>query len=325
MRRLLYFLIAIAVLVGIFMLFGPRPVHDETVRFDPASIGADPVAFLAAGEANFPAIRPGAEKEIIWIDPASKARTPLSVVYIHGFSATKEEIRPVPDDLAKALGANIFFARLTGHGQDGPAMATATMNSWINDMAEAMAIGTLIGERVIVVGTSTGATLATWAAAQPQFAEHMAALVFVSPNFAIQGASTGLLNMPWAEILLPMAMGQTRSFEPHNEGQAKWWTTSYPSRAVFPMGALLKVVSALHFEDIKVPMIIFQSRKDEVVVPEMSHQVHDRWGGPRQLVWVQESGDPSNHVLAGDILSPQNNALVVETTLTFLKEKAGLN
>jgi esterase/lipase len=122
-----------------------------------------------------------------------------------------------------------------------------------------------------------------------------------------------------------MAMGQTRSFEPHNEGQAKWWTTSYPSRAVFPMGALLKVVSALPFEEIKVPMIIFQSRKDEVVVPEMSHQVHDRWGGPRQLVWVEESGDPSNHVLAGDILSPQNNALVVETTLTFLKEKAGVN
>jgi esterase/lipase len=325
MRRLLLVLIAIAVLVGAFMLFGPRPAGDETVRFDPASIGPDPVAFLAAGEAKFPAIKPGAQKEIIWTDPATKARTPVSVIYIHGFSATRQEIRPVPDEIAKALGANIFYARLTGHGQDGPAMATATMNSWINDMAEAMAIGSLIGERVIVIGTSTGATLAAWAAAQPQFAKSMAALVFVSPNFAIHGASTGLLNMPWAEILLPMVMGQTRSFEPHNEGQAQWWTTSYPSRSVFPMGALLKVVSALHFEDVKVPLIVFQSRRDAVVVPEMSEQVYNRWGGPRQFVWVQDSGDPSNHVIAGDILSPQNNELVVQTTLTFLREKAGLN
>jgi esterase/lipase len=325
MRRSLVILTIVLGAVLAFMLFGPRPDTSQTVTFDPKSIGSDPVAFLAAEEAKIPNIRPGAEKEIIWADPATRARTAFSIIYVHGFSATKQEIRPVPDEIAKSLGANLFFTRLAGHGRDGPAMAEASLGAWLNDMAEAMAIGTAIGDRVIVIGTSTGATLATWAAARPEFAENMAGLVFISPNFAIQGASTGLLNMPWAEVLLPMIMGQTRSFEPHNEGQAKWWTTSYPSRAVFPMGALLKVVANIPFERISLPLIIFQSPDDEVVIPEISKQVYDRWGGPKQFVSVRQSEDPSNHVIAGDILSPGNNELVVQTTLTFLKDKAGVN
>jgi esterase/lipase len=325
MRRSLVILTIASGAVLALMLFGPRPDTSQTFAFKPDAIGSDPASFLAAEEAKVPNIRPGAQKEIVWADPATKARTPFSIVYIHGFSATKQEIRPVPDEIAKALGANLFFTRLAGHGRDGPAMAEASMGAWLNDMAEAMAIGTAIGERVIVIGTSTGATLATWAAARPEFAGKMAALVFVSPNFAIQGASTGLLNMPWAEVVLPMIMGKTRSFEPHNEGQAKWWTTSYPSRAVFPMGALLKVVANIPFERIDLPLIIFQSPDDKVVVPEMSRQVYDRWGGPKQFVSVRQSDDPSNHVIAGDILSPGNNELVVQTALAFLRDKAGVN
>lgn len=303
---------------AIAMLAGPRPDRDETITFDPASIGPDPEAWLAASEAKFPAIRPGAQKEIVWANPATREKTKLSVVYLHGFSATKMEIRPVPDQVAASLGANLFFTRLAGHGQDGPAMAEGSMNAWINDVAEAMAIGSMIGERVVIIGTSTGATLAAWAASRPEMAQNMAALALLSPNFAIQGASIGLLNMPWADRLLPMLMGQERSFEPVNAEQAKWWTTSYPSRAVFPMGALLQTMSETDPGRIKVPAIFIVSPDDKVVVPTVAQQVHQRWGGPKKLVLVKESGDPSNHVIAGDILSPGNTGAVTKDILDFI-------
>ena len=92
-------------------------------------------------------IRPGLQKEIVWADPATKAKTPLAIVYIHGFSASKGEVRPLPDKVAAALGANLFYTRLTGHGQDGAAMANGSVNAWINDYAEAIAIGRAIGDR----------------------------------------------------------------------------------------------------------------------------------------------------------------------------------
>ena len=57
-------------------------------------------------------------------------------------------MRPLPDKVAAALGANLFYTRLTGHGQDGAAMAEGSVNAWINDYAEAMAIGRAIGGKV---------------------------------------------------------------------------------------------------------------------------------------------------------------------------------
>ena len=43
-------------------------------------------------------------------------------------------------------------------------MEQADVNAWLNDLAEAVAIGREIGNRVIVIGTSTGGTLATFGA-----------------------------------------------------------------------------------------------------------------------------------------------------------------
>lgn len=76
---------------------------------------------LAAQEAEVPHLCKGCEKRIIWAQ-APAAKTTYCVLYIHGFSATGEELRPLPDMIAQGLGANIYFTCLTGHGQNGDAM-----------------------------------------------------------------------------------------------------------------------------------------------------------------------------------------------------------
>ncbi|MFN3362717.1 MAG: alpha/beta hydrolase, partial [Allorhizobium sp.] len=44
-------------------------------------------ALIADGETAAGKIREGLAKQIVWADPIRKAKAPVSVVYVHGFSA----------------------------------------------------------------------------------------------------------------------------------------------------------------------------------------------------------------------------------------------
>ncbi|TIP53097.1 MAG: alpha/beta hydrolase, partial [Mesorhizobium sp.] len=116
-RRIVLAVLGLAVILFLAFVLGPRVQADTTIIFDPSVIGDDPQAYLARKEAAVPDIHDGLEKEIIWANPMVHARTPLSIVYIHGFSASKGEVRPLPDEVADQLDANLFYTRLTGHGQ----------------------------------------------------------------------------------------------------------------------------------------------------------------------------------------------------------------
>ncbi|MEM7379280.1 MAG: alpha/beta fold hydrolase, partial [Pseudomonadota bacterium] len=206
--------------LGVFALtlcslwwFGPRePVGLSPVRpFDTPP--TDIETWLAEQEVAVSGIREGVAKEIVWADPGTRARTPLAIVYLHGYSATSAETRPFADNLAAALGANLHFTRLTGHGRDGDAMASARVQDWIDDTAEALAVGRAIGDRVVVVGTSTGGTLATLAAADAAFGR-IDATVLISPNYRVKAAGSALLTVPFARQLVPLLVGDTREWAP---------------------------------------------------------------------------------------------------------------
>lgn len=121
----------LSVAVIALWLFGPREKVDLTADFDPRKFGEGVQVYFESVESGFDDITPGVEKRVIWQDGFKEQRTPVSILYVHGFSATSEEIRPVPDRLADALGANLVYTRLTGHGRGGDAMAEATVNDWM--------------------------------------------------------------------------------------------------------------------------------------------------------------------------------------------------
>jgi hypothetical protein len=81
----------IILFVGIIVLFlaGPRVPIDQRIR--PITLPDDLDNYLAASEARFTDIRPGTEKTIVWANPSEKDKTPVSIVYLHGFSATRQE------------------------------------------------------------------------------------------------------------------------------------------------------------------------------------------------------------------------------------------
>lgn len=324
LRLVFALILLIVVVLGGLWLFGPREPVDTTVSFDPASIGRDPDAYLASEEADIPNLRPSSAKEIVWAYPASRAKTPLAIVYLHGFSADKAEMRPLADEVARALHANLFYTRLTGHGRDGAAMEQATVNDWVNDLAEAMAIGRTIGSRVVVVAASTGATLGALGTTIPHLMDGAEGLVFVSPNFAINDRWAFMLDMPFARDLLPLIGGKTRGFTPVNEGQAAHWTTEYPIGALAPMAALVRAVRNIDWTKVKpLPLLVFYSQEDSVVDPGATERFAAKWPGKTEVVDVPITGDPSHHTLAGDILSPKTTDELAQRIVTWIEALPG--
>jgi pimeloyl-ACP methyl ester carboxylesterase len=317
-RAVTIVLLVLAVLVAAFLL-GPRVAVDTTVAFDPASIGADPEAYLAAREAQERDIRPGLQKEIVWADPARKAKTPIAIVYIHGFSASKGEVRPLPDKVATALGANLYYTRLTGHGEDGAAMAKGSVGAWINDYAEAIAVGRTIGDKVVVIGTSTGAGLATWAATQPELSEDVATIVAISPNYGLQAGGSWLLLLPRGKQLAELVIGKERGFEVLNPLHGALWTTRYPSSALLPLAALTKLAHDTPVETVRIPALFIFCDDDKVVRADLTREIAGRWRAHHELVPVERSGDPYHHVLAGDALSPGTTDVLAERVVVWIR------
>jgi pimeloyl-ACP methyl ester carboxylesterase len=290
----------------------PRTGVDRTIAFSEADIPGDPEAWITAREQQIPDIRPGDGKRILWAGEKG-AKTPLAIVYIHGFSAGPAEIRPVPDEVARNLGANLFFTRLAGHGRDGKAMALASAEDWLFDMAEAMAIGRRLGDRVIVMGTSTGGTLAALAATDPALNGGLAGTVLISPNFGVHAPAQWLLDAPFIESWGVRVAGETRRFTPLNAEQGRHWTTEYPTVALYPMARLIRAARAADYGQVTTPALFLFSPADQVIDPDRIPPVIDAWGGPVQveLREMQGDDDPYSHVIAGDILSPGQTEAVI--------------
>lgn len=306
-----------AATLAVFLL-GPRVQVDESVV--PVQVPGDPEAFLSTAEASVPGLRPGAEKGIVWDDPGLRARTPVSLVYLHGFSADRHEIDPVPQRVAGALGANLFYARLTGHGRDGSAMAQAMVGSWLQDVEEALAVGTTIGRRVVVMGTSTGGTLALWAAGQPRWRDVLEAVVLLSPNLGLRDPNARLLLWPWGGALARLVVGKKRCFVPVSPDHARHWTTCYPTAALLPMMALVERVRTLDHAVATTPLLVLYSPRDAVVNPAATRRMFEDYGASRkELRVVEGADDPQQHVLAGDLLSPGSTDAVIAEILDFLQ------
>lgn len=321
LRGLVSVLVISVVMVGLLSFLLPRDGVDRNISFDPNDLPDDLDTYLAASEAKISDLTEGSQKRIVWANGPGQ-RTPLAIIYVHGFSATAEEIRPVPDDVAAAVGANLYFMRLAGHGRRGAAMGTVAAGDWVEDMAEAMAIGRRLGDRVLLIATSTGAPLAMIAASDPALSDGVAGVVMISPNFGLRAASSFILDMPLARYWGPLVAGASRSFAPANDRQAAHWTTTYPTIALFPMAALVREGRGLDVSAIKVPALFIYALADQVIDPARIPPVVAAWGGPAQVaeIVVADGDDPYSHVIAGEILSPTQTVPVVGLILSWMQD-----
>ncbi|MBL4811393.1 MAG: alpha/beta fold hydrolase [Rhodobacteraceae bacterium] len=281
-------------------------------------------SWLDTRAALVPMLRPDCGDRLVWADDAAPRKAPLSLVSIHGFSASPRELSPVPERIAKALGAHYYAPRMRGHGQDGAAMGRATSAQWRTDVALALKIGAALGEKTIIMGCSTGCPLICLELAA---GGHADAVILVSPNFGLYAKLTQFaLNLPWVGLWGPWVYGKMRHIEPINDRHSTYWTTDYPMVSLLPMAQTLRDIGKIDVGQLKVPALFAFSKADTVTDSRLTMKQLARWGGPATGVdMVMGPGDDARaHLVAGDTFSPGQNDMLVETVLGWCA-KLGLN
>jgi pimeloyl-ACP methyl ester carboxylesterase len=318
-KIVLNLLIVVFFFVGVFLLgpfFSWTPVA-ETPEVKVIEAAGDLDRYLSDFESKVEKLKPELARGIVWNDPLAKKKTPISIVYIHGFSASRREMYPVWDEVAQALGANLYFARLKGHGlSDGEAMGDLTAQDFLDEGRVALAIGRRLGDQVILVGMSTGATIVLHLANENRDAKDIRAMVLVSPNHMPATKSAKFISGPFGRLWARLFIGSHRSFETLNELHAKYWTPHYRSEAIPAMMDLVKAAEKIDLSKIQIPTLTLYTKKDTVVDVGLIESRHAEIGASKkQIVDLPEA---DRHEFASDAIAPQAVAPTVQAVLDFL-------
>lgn len=329
LTNLLKFFVLIVLLLGLFYFLGPRV---ETPKLNPSEpkVSMDLMVLekeINQREAAIPNIRPDNEARILWADSIPR-KTAYSVVYLHGWSASQEEGDPLHQATAKRYGCNLYLPRLAGHGltEEEP-MLNITADALFDSAKEAIAVGKQLGEKVILMSTSTGGTLALPLAGGDA---DIAALILYSPNIEIFDPTAKLLSKPWGLQMARMVTGEDyHEFEDRTPELDKYWTTKYRLEALTQLQVLIDETMVKEtFSAVNQPVFLGYYYKDEihqdstVSVPAML-EMFEQLSTPEDKkvkVAFPEAGD---HVLASYITSKDLESVRKET-FEFLEEIIGL-
>lgn len=281
----------------------------------PARLGFDPEAQLPVLPAT--TFISGTEERVL-----QRNASAWVVVALHGFSASRQETAPLAEIVARRLGASLIEARLSGHGHTDQPLVGVLAEHWLRDVHEVLTTASELADRTIVIGTSTGATAAV-ALLDQEIASSIDTLVMISPNFAPRDAKAQWLTRPAGPSLARFMAGETRCWEPHNPEQARYWTTCYPMSAAVEMMRLVDRANRILPAKISQRLLMFYSPDDRVVSPDAALRVFNETDSPaKEAVEIRDPGDPSSHVLAGDILSPDKTLDIADAIVDFIERPA---
>jgi esterase/lipase len=315
------------VAAGILVLYwvGPNPA-DPVYTNDLPVLSDSPqqLEMYVAEQEKKHQIKPDNQARIVWYNDSLKNTTEYALVYLHGFSASQEEGNPVHRNLAKAFGCNLYLARLAEHGIDtSDALLNYTAEGLWQTAKEAYAIGKKLGKKVILIGTSTGGTVALQlAAAFPE----IAGIILYSPNIAINDPNAWLLNNPWGLQIARLVKGSNFNTAGQDDSTyKKYWNHTYRLEATVQLQELLETTMLpATFGAVRQPVLALyyfkdENNQDKVVKVSAIQKMMQELGTPDSLKRSVAMANTGNHVLASPIVSKDVSGVEKETS-TFLQQ-----
>ena len=320
-KKILRIILLFIVILGATWLLGPKPdkplLSTELPQVEVELTDLAEWLWLENGHLT---IKPGNESIIEWAD-SIPAKTEYVILYLHGFSASPMEGMPVARNVAQTMGMNLYAPLLYGHGLvTEDALIDMYPDSLWNSALRAFAVARLMGEKVIVMGTSTGGTLALNLAAEFD----TEGLVLLSPNVRVNHDNAELLHGPWGLQIARLVVGEKHlDITGKTEEYAKYWYTRYRLEGTVYLGALLNsTMQPETFQKITEPVMIGAYYKDEehqdpVVKVSAMHWMYDHlFSSKKEFV---EFPYTENHVMCCYITSKDLESVEREC-VRFLNE-----
>ncbi|MGC4104197.1 alpha/beta hydrolase [Ferruginibacter sp.] len=309
----------------IVYLFGPRPATPEYAVKMPEVPAAAALDKYVADHEALHKLRPNNEARIVWANDSIKQKTPYAIVYLHGFSASQEEGDPVHRNIAKQFGCNLYLSRLAEHGIDTTEqLLNLTADNYWESAKEALAIGKQLGEKVILMGTSTGGTQALQLAAA--YPNDIAALILYSPNIAINDPNAWILNNHWGLQIARLVKGGKYN-DPADDRPIykQYWNKPYRLEAAVALEEMLETaMNKETYSKIKQPVLMLYYYKDEahqdkVVKVSAMKEMFAELATDSSHKIAMALPNTGDHVIASPIKSGDVKS-VQEETAHFLKE-----
>jgi esterase/lipase len=144
-------------------------------------------------------------------------------------------------------------------------------------------------------------------------------IVMLSPNFVPNDPGAAWLTRPAGPLLARLLVGETRSWEPHNDAQARFWSTTYPTASAVEMMRLVDLANRQLPAEVPQRLLMFYSKDDTVVSAAAAVAVFEKTIAPQKAaIEIVDPGDPSHHVLAGDVLSKQKTREIANDIVEFI-------
>jgi esterase/lipase len=326
MMKFLKISLVFALIFYVVYLLGPKPAPGQYTGglYPIKDTGAALQQQVEANESRFK-LKPDNEARIVWASDSLKNRTKYAVVYLHGFTASQEEGDPVHTHFAKSIGANLYLARLSEHGKDTvDALYHMTASSLWESAKEAYSIGKQLGEKVIIIGTSTGGTLALLLAAE-QYPE-IGGVILYSPNIAINNPMAWMSNNPWGLQIGRMVLGgENNKAGDDRELYKKYWNYTYRVESITEVQQLLEEkMTPETFQKVNQPLLMLYYYKDEIhqdstvkvsAMKEMFNQISTP-ADKKRAVALPNTG---NHVI-GSYIKSKDLQSVEDESLKFARE-----
>ncbi|WP_316823403.1 alpha/beta hydrolase [Pedobacter gandavensis] len=324
MKNTFKVLIAVILVALVVYFMGPKPAHPQYSAQLPVVPQLPELENYVKSIESKHKVKPGNEAEIVWADSVLKQQSEYSVVYLHGYSASKEEGNPVHTHLAKEIHANLYLARLADHGID----TVAAMEYYTPDRAwesakQALEIGKRLGKKVILMGTSTGGTLALKLAAE--YPKDVYSLMLISPNIEINEKFAFLLNKPWGLQIARLNIGgKEREVADSDPRYAKYWYTKYRLESAVQLQELVATtMNKQTFEKVTQPTLLLyyyknEQEQDKTVKVSAELRMFDELGTPAGLKVKKAIPNGGDHVL-GSYITSKDIPSVLQAVDDFVK------
>jgi len=331
MKKILLITLSVIFVLFIAYLAGPKfPMPKLTSTLPTIHLQTSEVESFVKNKESKLKIKPDNESRIIWTNDSLKYKTKYCLLYLHGYAASWYEGEPVHRNFASRYGMNLYIPLLAAHGLDTPEpLIDMYPDSLYETAKRALVLAQNLGEKVILMGTSTGCTLGL--KLEAEFPGLIHSMILYSPNVRLNNPAAFLLDKPWGLQIARKIM--KANYRVMNDDISSleckyWYCRQRLEGLVYLQQLLASTMNQETFKKIKIPVFVGYYYKDEkyqdqTVRVDAILKMFDQLGTPENMKQKVAFPQARTHPIASKLFSKQWQDVEI-ASYQFAEEKLGL-